>query len=132
MNEIAGIPGCAQKGGVSAPAESGLERKTFTQRNKFIHSLQHEPAGADGGTIRGKRGKPLSDHVRVDKLPALGLRREEAPGVGGLSHAIRSGEDVDVRWIEAHPDSLKQGGLAVCSSNDKAESQIPARPRPVH
>ena len=97
VDAVSGSTGCAEQRAVAASAQSGFKSKTRPGSDEFIQACQHETSRPDGGAFGCEGRQSLRNHVRIDELQALHFRRQEAPGVGGLSHAIRSSEDIELR-----------------------------------
>ncbi|MGH9573621.1 MAG: hypothetical protein ACRD40_08830 [Candidatus Acidiferrales bacterium] len=81
----------------------------------FAYLLEHQTSSAESRQ-RAQTAKYLRDQIRIDKIFAGGVIRQEFSGKGRLSGAIRPGNDVDTGsheddwcwWRESNSTPLQQ------------------------
>ena len=101
---------------MASTGKRGLETKVISVPCKRFHFFEHQPPRAERRGFRRKGRQSLRDQVRIYKISAVRVLRQEFPRKGSLARAIRSRDNVDI-W--AH-------------ENSEAYIQLPRFARQVH
>src|SRR3954453_23004817 len=88
-----GYQGC-----LTAPRQGRLESEIDAGPGERLDPLQHEPSGLDGQALRIEGREAGGDQVGVDEFLAVRIVRKEQTGEGALARAVRTRDDIDVRW----------------------------------
>jgi len=84
-----------------------LKAKVISALRKRFHFFKHQPPRAKRRGFRRKGRQSLRDQVRVDKIWAIRVLRQEFPRKCSLARAVRSRDDVDIRAHE-NPEAYIQ------------------------
>src|SRR3954466_12579777 len=98
MHPVPIIPPPGYPGGLAAPRQSRLESEIDAGPGQGLNPLQHEPSRLDGQALRVEGREAGGDQVGVDEFLAVRIVREEQTGEGALARAVRTRDDIDVRW----------------------------------
>src|SRR3954452_16331548 len=88
-----GYQGC-----LTAPRQGRLGSEIDAGSAQILDPLQHEPSRLDGQALRVEGREAGGDQVGVDEFLAVRIVREEQTGEGALARAVRTRDDIDVRW----------------------------------
>src|SRR5436305_180233 len=98
MHPISIISQPGYQGHLAASRQSRLESEVDAGPGQGLNPLQHEPSRLNGQALRVEGGKTGGDQVGVDEFLAVRIVRKEQAGEGALARAVRTRDDIDVRW----------------------------------
>ncbi len=87
---------------MASPRERRFKSKVNFLAHREFNFFEHQPASTKRRGFRRKGRQSLRDQVRIDKIQAVRVIRQEFPRKRSLARAVRSRNDVDI-W--AHENS---------------------------
>jgi len=92
---------------MASTGKRGLESKVISMPCKRFHFFEHQPPRAKRRGFRRKGRQSLRDQVRIYKIWAIRVLRQEFPRKRSLARAVRSRNDVDI-WAHENPEAYIQ------------------------
>jgi hypothetical protein len=92
---------------MASTGKRSLETKVISMPCKRFHFFEHQPPRAKRRGFRRKGRQSLRDQVRIYKIWAIRVLRQEFPRKCSLACAVRSRDDVDI-WAHENPEAYIQ------------------------